>query len=79
MGKTFTARTETTYEVVTNYGQTIRVVHEPSEKSATVYFIAANGEEMGEITFGVDYTGVAYALSQMFNKVDDAQGAYDDL
>lgn len=73
MEKTYTARTETTYEVLTNHGQTIRVVHEPDSKTATLYFVYANGEVYAEMDFEVGWHGLARSLSEIFNDIDGKQ------
>jgi hypothetical protein len=76
MSKTFTARTETTYEVATSYGTTVRVIHAPSDEVATIKLIDADGFSAGEVDFPVAFGEVARALSELFNKVDDEQMAY---
>lgn len=78
MGNRFRARATTTYEVTASNGATIRVIHEPSEKTATICLVYANGEIIGEVDFEVRYNGTASAIGEMFEAVDNAQLNYED-
>jgi hypothetical protein len=78
MAQTYRVRTEITYEVASEYGQTIRVIHEPAEQVASIALIGADDSVIASIDFEVKFGKVARALSEMFNRIDDEQLAFEE-
>jgi hypothetical protein len=76
MPKHYTERTETTYEVVTNFGQVVQITHNPSVKTVGLALIHANGEIAGEIEFTVRHA--AEALAEIFGDLVTNQEIYED-
>lgn len=78
MTKGYKVTTTTSYEVVTDFGQTIRVNHNVADKSVTIELLDANYLLLGEMEIPASNGKVVVALSELFNEIDNARLSYED-